>query len=367
MRKIITSIYILSIFMIGCSKDDDISPLSIENASAETANNYKNLTTNSIRLQSKKWEWYRENTSFYADINLDGKEDVFISNRMKTPIINWGDGNSTILEDGYQIFPRSIIGNDFNGDGYIDFIILSHNDETINPNPGEIPTLFINDNGKRFKVSKLNLKSDFWHLGSSADIDNDGDVDLLICTAGSINIMINDGIGNFTKADNVLPSSYDNCNLIGGMLEDINKDGYIDLLVYGHEFSDLINAPTPSKTRILWGSKSFVYKEDNSTIIPSDTEGFGLIIDALCVDLNKDGKNEIILDRTGDPINHSFYKGYKIQIITDGIDVTDKFILNASSKTDDWIVWMKVMDVNGDYKLDITEGNNRRVKFFLQK
>jgi hypothetical protein len=362
MKRILLSIYILT--LLGCSKDDIIiAPINQKDVTIT----YKNKTTNSIRLESKKWEWYNENSCFYADIDLDNIEDVFISNQTSTPKIIWGNGNTTILNDGYQIFPRSIIGNDFNGDGYIDFVILAHNDERINPNPGEVPTLFINDKKGNFIISKLNIKSGFWHLGSSADIDKDGDADLLICTAGSINIMINDGMGNFKEASGILPISYSNCNLIGAMLEDINKDGYIDLLVYGHEFSDLTNAPTPSKTRVLWGNSSFAYSESNSMIIKSDTDGFGIIIDALCVDLDSNGKNEIILSRTGDPINSQFYKGYKIQILTDGIDVTDNFISNASSKTDDWIVWLKVMDINGDYKKDVLEGNKRRVKFFLQK
>jgi hypothetical protein len=374
MKKLIISFCILT--MLGCSKDDIITPITKQNVIVEKVVNYKNQTTNSIRLQSKSWEWFGgENASFYSDIDLDGDEDVFISNEQSNPIIKYNNGSGyteTKLNDGYQIFPRSIIGNDFNGDGYIDFIVLSHNDERLNPNPGETPTLFINESGKGFKVSKLNTKSAFWHLGSSADIDKDGDVDILICTAGSITIMINDGMGNFKEASGILPISYSNCNLIGGLLEDINKDGYIDLLVYGAEFNSLPSntmggQPFPSKTRILWGSSNGKYEESNSLVIANDFDGFGLIIDALCVDLDKDGNNEIILDRTGDPINSQFYKGYKIQILTDGIDVTDKFILNASSKTDDWIVWIRVQDVNGDYKLDILEGVKRRVKFFLQK
>lgn len=370
MKKVIISICVL--FLVGCDKDDILTPQQPIEQTIKKNVGYKNETTNSIRLQSKVWQWYNENTSFYSDIDLDGIEDVFTVNQKSFPKIIWGNGITTTLSDGFIIFPRSIIGNDFNGDGYIDFIVLAHNDESIFPNPGEIPTLFINEKGNGFKVSKLNLKSDFWHLGSSADIDKDGDIDLLICTAGSINIMINDGNGTFTLDNSKVPSSYANSHYIGGMLEDVNKDGYIDLLVYGAEFNSLPNnngfgKNSPSKTRIMWGSNTFTYTETNSIILPNDSDGFGLIIDALCVDLNKDGNNEIILDRTGDPLNHIFYKGYKIQIITDGIDVTDKFISNASSKTDDWIVWMKAMDVNGDYKLDITEGVKRRVKFFLQK
>lgn len=366
MKYIITSICILT--LLGCSKDEMILPIE---SKVETIETYKNQTTNSIRLQSKVWESFgEENASFYADIDLDGDEDVFISNNESNPVIKYKTNNSyeeIKLSDGYQIFPRSIIGNDFNGDGYIDFIILSHNNERLNPNPGEIPTLFINEKGKGFKVSKLNTKSSFWHLGSSADIDRDGDNDILLCTAGSVNIMMNDGMGNFKEASGILPTSYTNCNLIGGMLEDINKDGYIDLLVYGHEFNVLNNATTPSKTKILWGNSSNKFNEENSSDIKEDVAGYGIVLDAICVDLDKDGRNEIILSRTGDPINSAFYKGYKIQILTNEIDVTDKFIYNSYSISEYAITWLKIIDINGDYKLDVTEGVKKRVKFFLQK
>ncbi len=338
-----------------------------------TISDYKNKTTNQIRLESKIWDWQSDlNATFFADIDLDGDEDIFGAIQNKNTVVKYNNGGSfsiTTIDDPNSIFifPRSVIGNDLNGDGYIDFVVLPHNNEQLNPNPGEIPSLFINNKDKTFKVTKLDIGSNFWHLGSSADIDKDGDVDLLICTAGSIQMMINDGTGKLTKANDKLPTSYLNCNLIGGMLEDFNNDGFIDLLVYGHEYNDLTNAPFPSKTRILYGSSSFTYSENNSLIIDSDKSGFGTILDALFTDLNNDGKKELILVRTGDPVNSSFYKGYKIQILNGATDVTSTFIDNSINKTESSINWIKVLDVNGDGKKDIVDGEKRRNISFIQK
>lgn len=75
----------------------------------------------------------------------------------------------------------------------------------------------------------------------------------------------------------------------------------------------------------------------------------------------------MILVRTGDPVNLSFYKGYKIQILNGTTDVTSTFIDNSINKTESSINWIKVLDVNGDGKKDIVDGEKRRNISFIQK
>ncbi len=367
--------FLLLLAIFSCKKENIVEtiPNPPENPVTPIFADYKNKTTNQIRLESKLWDFWSDlNASFYADIDLDGDEDIFGSPQNEKSLVKYNNGGNfsiTTIDDknGIFVFPRSIIGNDFNGDGYIDFVVLAHNNEQLNPNPGEIPSLFLNNKDKTFTVSKLPISSAFWHLGSSADLDKDGDNDLLICTAGSIQLMLNDGVGKFTKANERLPSSYANCNLIGGMLEDFNGDGFMDLLVYGHEFNDLSNAQNPSKTRILFGSSSFTFTENNSLVIDSDKSGFGVVIDALYSDLNNDGFKELILVRTGDPINSSFYKGYKIQILKNNTDVTSSFIESSFNKNESAINWIKIFDLNGDGKKDIMDGEKRRNISFILK
>ncbi|MFM6947409.1 MAG: FG-GAP repeat domain-containing protein [Aquirufa sp.] len=380
MRNCLKCVFLV-LLLWSCSKASDPTPITSTTPPATTnptetpikVSDYKNKTTNQIRLESTIWDWPIDiDITFYADIDLDGDEDIFGTKQNAKSLIKINQAgvftNQTIDDpNSIFIFPRSVIGNDFNGDGYIDFVVLAHNNEQINPNPGEIPSLFLNNKDKTFKVSKLDIKSAFWHLGSSADVDKDGDNDLLICTAGSIQMMLNDGSGKFTKSDQWIPNSYANCNLIGGMLEDFNGDGWMDLLVFGHEYNDLTNAPFPSKTRILFGSSSLKYAESNSLVIDSDKTGFGIVLDALYTDLNNDGKKELILVRTGDPVNFSFYKGYKIQILNGNTDVTASFISNSFNKSESSINWIKVLDVNNDGKKDIVDGEKRRNIYFMMK
>jgi len=299
-------------------------------------------------------------------LNNDGEEDlIYIENEVSYRIYKKGISESFKVDGVSFVFVRSIVTADFNGDGYIDFVVLPHNDERLQPNPGEIPYIFYNLKGSGFEPKKLNVKSDFWHLGSSGDIDNDGDNDLLISTAGSIRILKNNN-GELIETLNVIPTQYRDSHYIGGMIDDFNEDGFNDIIVFGHEFS-VINGSDLAVTRILLGNKEGIYSENKSLVIKNDVNGFGIIIDALSIDLNKDGIKELILVRTGDPINSQFYKGYRIQILNGIEDVTDKFIDNSYSKTQDWICFIKLFDVNGDGKKDIVELDKRRSKYFLQK
>ena len=360
---------------------------------------YSYLSSNQIRLLAKEYidvRSFDKNTNCwsYGDFDSDGDEDIFVGAFTSYPfmLINNNGGysrnNSFIDTNGsYTIHPRSLIEGDFNNDGYLDIITLSHNDESQPNNPGENVLLFINNKGKLLKSKVIiNNCSDlawskykcdtrgFWHLGSAADIDGDKDLDLLLSTAGSQYIYINDGNANFTKFTKTEPGIEDS-HLIGGMLEDINSDGYTDFLTFGHEFANLNPNPSvyhngPKNTTIMWGNKYGNLLFSNSKIISTDTTGFALCLDALNVDLDGDNKKEIILLRTGDPEKFQFYKGYKINVYSgiDYSDITEKLFGKIEDKNSDWIYFLRVKDLNGDGKLDICDFDSRNInKRFLHK
>ena len=368
MKKIFLIIFGLS--LLGCTKEEILpipSPV-ISSSPQKVDYKYNTLSSNEVRLLSNRWDTYNgRGTKADSDFNNDGESDVvYIDDRIFARTYKNGTYLSSKIEGVSFVFARSIISFDANGDGYLDFLVMAHNDERIQPNPGEIPYLFINKGGNSFEPKKLNVKQDFWHLATAGDLDNDGDNDLIISTAGSMILLMNIN-GEFIETENIIPKDYKLSHYVGALVDDFNLDGYNDIIVFGHEFSILKDKTQLAYTRILYGNKSGIYTEDNSSIISEDKTGFGIVIDAVSLDLNKDGKKEIILVRTGDPINHSFYKGYKIQILNENIDVTAQFLNNSYSYNEDWICQIKLIDVNGDGKKDILEFDKRRDKFFLQK
>lgn len=378
------SALILLTFFSSCNKDVNVITNNVVTKSTE---NYKGVSSNQIRLKSKLWIDVKQyvndaNSWSYGDFDLDGDEDIFVARLRNSPILLDNINNTfipkNIFDDlSYTIHPRSTIEGDYNGDGYLDIIIMAHEYE--GANGGENVLLLTNQNGKTFKTNIISpvingSTKNFWHLGSSADIDNDGDIDLLLSTAGQQYIMINDGNANFTLSTKY-EQSLQNSHLIGGLLEDLNGDGYVDFYTFGHEFGGMYSFPNnkyhngPYQHRIIYGNNEYSFLFNNSKTFKIDTSGFALGLDAISVDLDGDTKKELIQLRTGDPENYIFYKGYKIVIYSgnDYSDVTEKLYGKMENKDANWIVFLKVIDVNKDGKLDVCSMDVKNKVIFFQK
>jgi hypothetical protein len=125
----------------------------------------------------------------------------------------------------------------------------------------------------------------------------------------------------------------------------------------------------PYQHRILYGNNGYSFLFNNSKTFKIDTSGFALGLDAISVDLDGDSKKELIQLRTGDPENFVFYKGYKIVIYSgnDYSDITEKLYGKMENKNANWIVFLKVIDVNNDGKLDVCSLDVKNKIIFLQK
>jgi len=196
--------------------------------------------------------------------------------------------------DNKKIFGSKVIAADFDGDGYKDIFVQSGMDpsgtdwstcwycDPILPN-----SIMFNDNGKSFKVKELSEWKGIWRSATTGDIDNDGDIDLLIFTThqgkGLYNkLLINDGRGNF----GVRKSDIDSIGWVDAAeIFDINKDGFSDLVI-----NDIVS--TGNRFRILWGNGNNFY-ESNSTTINITNNMWVLDIDAF--DFDKDGYDEMII------------------------------------------------------------------------
>lgn len=324
----------------------------------------------------------------FLDINGDGNDDIFMSyglsginDRVSSKIYLF-KGGSYILDSSYfTILPsfyaaRKAITGDFNKDGIPDIFVAGHGID-LPPFPGEYTQLLLSNTNKKYDLVKFIDKIGFYHGTCSGDIDNDGDLDIFILGASKSYFLINDGKGTFSYSTsqidiNTLEQEY-TCELV-----DIDKDGFLDLIMGGHEFIvqdstfSNINYITGS-TRIYWGNPKYFFDTKNMTNIPIITN-WGVITDLDIYDLDSDGKNEIIITRSGGRKGSFdyFYNGWRIQIVQinnrTAVDKTDLYMENyiyepKTPNNQEWIPWMRFDNYDDNGRIDFISTKGSTLPF----
>ncbi|MDO1512259.1 VCBS repeat-containing protein [Maribacter confluentis] len=365
-------------YSLNLTKDEGlgISPNSnIENGSSYSLQS-SNVYVDGAQLTQ---DFDRFHLKAYSDFNNDGNIDVLISSGLfqsfdYSPIkLYLGDGTGfntdycecggscsgfscssftempNALPSGYEGLqhPRKILTGDYNGDNLMDAFIIGHGYDAY-PYPGESPILLLN-NGNGFNYQKLNNISGFFHGGSSADFDNDGDLDIFINGVPSIEeslFLMNDGSGNFSSTTEFIDEEFHhNTKYYTSEFIDIDKDGFIDLLLAGHEHQG-------ANSIILWGNSSGKYYGDLSSTIPQ-VSGYNIVVDIDAIDLDNDGDKDLILNRVD---SNNFYQNYYIQVVENEgehkfSDCTTTSISNNTGTN--WFIWVHIQDLNNDGNSDI--------------
>ena len=289
----------------------------------------------------------------YGDFDDDGDEDVFLAAYDRTeggtPVelyTNDGTGEFTLADDLFAgdvpelVHARKALPGDFNGDGRLDVFIAGHGYDR-ESFPGESPVLLLwSDEGLQ-AAEGLDDWVGFFHGAASADMDDDGDLDVVLTDFGRLVLLVNDGRGGFIERTDALPQR----GAFTTELIDVDVDGYIDLLVAGHE--------DDNPTEIYWGDRSRTYTAGRRTTLPA-VPGQDTVVDIDADDLDGDGVRDIVLNRTGGGDN--FYQGYYIQLLLGQgdrrfADATEN--VEGAQSTDPWIDWIRLQDVNGDGYRDI--------------
>lgn len=174
----------------------------------------------------------------FGDLDGDGDLDILMAG--KNFNLNFGTPVSIILENnGAGIFTE-LQGNTFTGVEYSKVLIFdidNDNDQDAIIAGTEISgtktvKLYINDSQGNYTMS---TNSSFDSLGvnsiSNADLESDGDTDLLInYHDGSTRLYINDSIGNFTELS---PSSFEPVTAGECIFVDLDNDGAKDVICSG--------------------------------------------------------------------------------------------------------------------------------------
>ncbi len=173
-----------------------------------------------------------------TDVEGDGDLDVVIANEFRPNIllINNGDGWFT-NESGLRL-PQAnhdsedIAVADFDGDGDIDIVVVSEDDQ--------INEFYLNDGKGYFSAAgeRVPVRGTS-NAVLSADIDRDGDPDILIGNNGQNAVLINDGQGNFRDETR---RRFPVCLDVTQDLElgDVDADGDLDLLVANEDANRLL-------------------------------------------------------------------------------------------------------------------------------
>ena len=156
-----------------------------------------------------------------ADFDADGDIDLVIARRDGAASVllkNQGDGNfqafSLIGSEGDH---RKAVFADVTGDGRLDVILISTTGRHL---------LYVQS-----EVGQLDIPLQFGELGddvkavTAADIDADGDIDLIAGADGDNVLYFNEGAGTFVRS--TLASSANTYGVVAG---DMNGDGAVDLV-----------------------------------------------------------------------------------------------------------------------------------------
>ncbi len=187
-----------------------------------------------------------------ADFDRDGLDDLFIGGaKNQSSVLYRQLQNGDFEQHQPQLLKEFALSEDTaslffdaNGDGWQDLVIASGGNEFVS-GKNIRPRLYINKNGSFYFYDAFpkNIAANISSM-ASADIDHDGDADLVLASDQAPNefgktpkqyVLANDGLGNFTDVTTTLAPDFENLgNVKDVCLTDINSDGLIDMVAVGH-------------------------------------------------------------------------------------------------------------------------------------
>lgn len=187
-----------------------------------------------------------------ADVNKDGLEDFYVcgaSGQSGELLLQTKDGKFisspiTYVNRIKATEETDAVFFDANNDGFPDLFVVSGGNEF----PDEVPVLndnlYINDGKGKLVQSQEAIPKLLKNKScvSAADIDKDGDTDIFIGVLAdatkygfeqSSYLLLNDGKGVFKMADAAVIGLKDIGMVTASAFADVNKDGWMDLVVTG--------------------------------------------------------------------------------------------------------------------------------------
>jgi len=307
----------------------------------------------------------------YADFNKDGHVDIVGKDERNPKVIkiytNDGNGNYNVSilnsENGFvfdNVGPRKIITTDINNDGEIDIVVGLAPDDFENPRG-----LYIFENkggGKSFyRHSILTGEHDWIHALATADINNDGYVDIFM--SGLNYVFLGNGNFTFTKKD--LPNYIRNSVTVE--LIDMNRDGFVDVLMGYHKPSY-----DPSAVWGKYGDSHAIHYGTGTDqlfseayVLSSNYDGTNITLDFSVIDFDNDGDLDLFTNSNFDYGSKYAIQYYENNGYQNFVNKTKEVFQNECNLVPNHydIDWIKFVDMNDDSVKELMiEGVNSEVQ-----
>lgn len=358
----------LILFLSSCSKEE-LDPIIIDpeppklsdySKSWDLIKNYPSEIFNYYDFGYYNEDCFFDTTAVIADFNLDGKNDFMLSpqcsddDQRQPPISIFynKDGNyvgKVVSNTGPMAGARTTIVGDYNGDKVPDVFFIAHNGHGFG---GGVPSILLSD-GSNFVLEDLDLERKWYSDGSSGDIDNDGDLDIIF-GGNTQGLLLNDGKANFTLIKDYILNFDGNAGKPS--LADFNNDGQLDLVYRDYDNHRVIfnsNGTFDYNNSIeLSMPMHSMQMEMNGELVKVDLD----IDDRLIIDYDKDGDLDIIVVSL--PHEPRFGNFSIIQVLNQ--DAYNKFtdvsndVLNKT-KYPYTLQWLRAKDLNKNGNIEIFE------------
>ncbi len=240
------------------------------------------------------------------DVNGDGKLDLLCTTDYAvsssaafsygTTAVLLGNGDGTFQSPEFYATGENSIAaavDDFNGNHIPDLAVVAQNGQgTQNGGVGDVAILLGNGDGtfqasRAFLLAPPNDYGSNTYFAETADLNHDGNLDLVVSGASVVSVLLGNGDGTFK---NQVPYNEDTCcgePMLALMIGDFNNDGNLDI-------ADVSESGFGSNLSVLLGYGDGAFDAPITTPLPYPYQG-----PAVAADFNGDGNLDVAMFSAG--------------------------------------------------------------------